>query len=362
MAEGELPTEDELREALDRVGVADILAERALSSRVDRLPARVAGGTRPRAGSARDRVAARARARCFARVAWTRRSSATSSRHERTSSSRTRRQCRRSLLPTTEIAAAREALAQAYLRTGDYDLVDRIVERAFEAARTSGDRRLEANALSVRGMTLHFRAIDLPPTERASIDPGSEETFFEQALALRRELGDMEGIAESLFQLGLVFQVLRRDLDAGAPFVHEALEVVATVPAADVLLRSEIHRHAGFDELLRRERRDEAREHLQASLALRESLVERGWRRRGTSRCRCASGSRVAARRQSSTPAGRWRSLGRRGFASASSSRRRMRWTKRRRSRATDTALSGRVLSALVIHNPPRRGDSALTL
>jgi hypothetical protein len=32
----------------------------------------------------------------------------------------------------------REALAQAYLRTGDYDPVDRVVERAFEAGRTSG--------------------------------------------------------------------------------------------------------------------------------------------------------------------------------------------------------------------------------
>lgn len=209
-----------------------------------------------------------------------------------------RRRSRRNLLPRSEIAAAREALAQAYLRTGDYDAVDRIVERAFETARTSGDRRLEANALSVRGMTLHFRAIDLPVTERASIDPGSEETLFEQALALRRELGDTEGIAESLFQLGLVNQVLRRDLDAGAPFVHDALDVVATVPAADVLLRSEIRRHAGFDALLRRERRDEAREHLQASLALRESLEERGWQASGhvaLSLCERLAGRRAQA-------------------------------------------------------------------
>jgi tetratricopeptide (TPR) repeat protein len=152
--------------------------------------------------------------------------------------------------------------------------------------------------MSVRGMTLHFRAIDLPATERASIDPGPEETLFEQALALRRELGDVEGIAEALFQLGLVQQVLRRDLDAGAPFVHEALDVLATVPDADVLLRSEIHRHVGFDALLRRERRDEAREHLQASLALRESLEERGWQASGhvaLSLCERLAGRRAQA-------------------------------------------------------------------
>jgi tetratricopeptide (TPR) repeat protein len=218
----------------------------------------------------------------------------------RTFSSRTRTRSRRSLLPTSEIAAARAALAEAYLRTGDYDAVDRIVDHVLEAARTSGDRRLEADALSVRGMTLHFRAIDLPPPERASIDPRLEESLFEQALALRRELDDTEGIAEALFQLGLVHQVLRRDLDAGAPFVHEALEVVATVPDADVLLRSEIHRHVGFDALLRRERRDEAREHLQASLALRESLEERGLAGVGARRAvavRAARGSPRASSR-----------------------------------------------------------------
>ena len=173
-----------------------------------------------------------------------------------------------------------------------------MVERAFETAGTNGDRRLEANALSVRGMTLHFRAIDLPTTERASIDPGPEQTLFEQALALRRELGDTEGIAESLFQLGLVHQVLRRDLDAGAPFIYEALDVVATAPTAAILLRSEIHRHVGFDALLRRERREEARDHLQASLALRETLEERGWLASGhvaLSLCERVAGRRAQA-------------------------------------------------------------------
>jgi hypothetical protein len=126
-------------------------------------------------------------------------------------------------------------------------------------------------------MALHFRAIDLAPDERAALDPRPEEELFEQALALRREVGDAEGIAESLFQLGLVRQVLHRDLDAGAPYIHEALAVVATVPDADPLLRSEIHRHVGFDALLRQESTDDARRHLETSLALREVLPERGW-------------------------------------------------------------------------------------
>ena len=126
-------------------------------------------------------------------------------------------------------------------------------------------------------MTLHYRAIDVPTEERAGIDPGREEALFERALAARRELGDVEGIAESLFQLGLVHQVLRRDMETGSPYVREALVLVESVPDADVLLRSEIHRHVGFDLLLREERHDAAIDHLRTSLELRRKLPERGW-------------------------------------------------------------------------------------
>jgi tetratricopeptide (TPR) repeat protein len=175
------------------------------------------------------------------------------------------------------IEHARSALAEAYLRTGDYDAVDLVAERALARAAASGDRRAEAAALSLQGMTLHFRAIDVPADQRSTIDPGPEETLFERALAVRRELGDVEGIAESLFQLGLVHQVLRQDLEAGAPCFREALALVERVPDADLLLRSEIHRHVGFDLLLREERHEAALEHLRTSLDLRLQLPERGW-------------------------------------------------------------------------------------
>jgi tetratricopeptide (TPR) repeat protein len=126
-------------------------------------------------------------------------------------------------------------------------------------------------------MVLHYRAIELPPEERTAIDPGAEQELFERALALRREFGGAEGIAESLFQLGLVHQVLRRDGETAAPLFREALSLVESLPDADPLLRSEIHRHVGFDLLLREERHDEAIAHLQESLALRRGLTERAW-------------------------------------------------------------------------------------
>jgi tetratricopeptide (TPR) repeat protein len=126
-------------------------------------------------------------------------------------------------------------------------------------------------------MLLHYRAIELSAEERAGIDPGVEQELFEHALAVRRELGDAEGVAESLFQLGLVHQVLRRDGETAAPYFREALDLVASEPDADPLLRSEIHRHVGFDLLLREGRHDVALEHLRTSLDLRRELDERGW-------------------------------------------------------------------------------------
>jgi tetratricopeptide (TPR) repeat protein len=199
--------------------------------------------------------------------------------------------------PTSDelIARARKALADAYLRTGDYDAVDGVVEEAGGAARAAADRRAEAEVLALEGMTLHFRAIELSPEERVAIDHGPEQRLFERALARRREVGDTEGVAESLFQLGLVQQVLRRDLEAGAPLFREALAVVEAVPDADLLLRSEIHRHVGFDLLLREERPDDALRHLRASYELRTQLPEQGWL--GSALVALSMGARLAGDR-----------------------------------------------------------------
>jgi tetratricopeptide (TPR) repeat protein len=145
-------------------------------------------------------------------------------------------------------------------------------------------------------MVLHYRAIEHPPEERAAIDPGPEQEIFERALALRKELDDPHGIAESLFQLGLVHQVLRRDGETAAPLFREALSLVESLPDADPLLRSEIHRHVGFDLLVREERHDEAVAHLRESLEIRRGLEERAWTVSGL--VALAMGERIAGRRE----------------------------------------------------------------
>ena len=170
------------------------------------------------------------------------------------------------------LAAARVALEDAYFRTGDYEAATDLADSALAAAESAGDRRAQAAALAQQGMVLHYRAIELPPGERADVDPGPEEALFEQALELREDIGDTEARAESLFQLGLVRQVLRRDGLAAAPYFRAALELVEELPEADVYLRSEIHRHTGFDLLLREERTEEALVHLRTSLELRRTL------------------------------------------------------------------------------------------
>jgi tetratricopeptide (TPR) repeat protein len=202
--------------------------------------------------------------------------SGTWSKQGRISSSPTRRRSRRSLLPENDLTAARTALDDAYLRTGDYDAVDTILENVLHDARAAGDRPREAAVLAQQGMVLHFRAIELPQEERAAVDSGPELDLFERALAIRRELDDPEGLAESLWEVGLVHQVLRRDSERAGRYFREALDVVDGLPDCDPWLRSEIHRHVGFDHLLSG-RHEAALAELRTSLEIRESLDEQGW-------------------------------------------------------------------------------------
>jgi tetratricopeptide (TPR) repeat protein len=258
------------------------------------------------------------------------------------------------------VAASRDARADAYLHTGDYERVERILREAAAAA-ASGDRRLEAAIAAERGMLLHYRAIELTPEERAAADPAPEQELFDQALAVRRELGDVEGTAESLFQLGLVHQVLRRDGDTAAPLLREAMSLIETVGDADPLLRSEIHRHVGFDLLVREERHDQAIAQLRTSLELRRGLSERGWTASGLLALAMAQARRRPPRRGDSARAGGARARPRGGSQGARRGRRRER-ARRDRDRALclRTHVLRRLRRALVIHNPPRRGDSAL--
>jgi hypothetical protein len=76
-----------------------------------------------------------------------------------------------------------------------------------------------------------------------------------------------------MFGMSLVFQVLRRDWDAGMPYLWQAFGLAEAVEeSGDLYAASEIHRHLGFYYLDKDVRPAEAVRQLGHSLALRERL------------------------------------------------------------------------------------------
>jgi tetratricopeptide (TPR) repeat protein len=176
------------------------------------------------------------------------------------------------------LAAGNEAMVEAAFRTGDYDEAERAFQGLLSRARADGDRALEAAVLDRLGMLMHFQALEGDPT---LADSDGEEALFRQALTIRRELGDQAGIAESLFGLGLVHQVLRNDWDAAMPCFTEALDLADA--HGDLLLRSEVHRHVGFYYYANSDlHSDKALEHLRISHELRAQLGDPRWIPGGT--------------------------------------------------------------------------------
>jgi len=175
------------------------------------------------------------------------------------------------------LADANEAMLEAAFRTGDYDEAERAFHGLLSGARAGGDRALEAAVLDRLGMLMHFRALD---GDLEQADSDGEEALFQQALTIRRELGDQAGIAESLFGVGLVHQVLRTDWDAAMPYYTEALDLAEA--HGDLLLRSEVHRHVGFYYATSDLQSDKALEHLRISHDLRAKLGDPRWIPGGT--------------------------------------------------------------------------------
>lgn len=176
------------------------------------------------------------------------------------------------------LAAGNEAMVEAAFRTGDYEAAERTFEELLTRARADGDRALEAAVLDRQAMLMHFRALEEDDLGRA--DSEGEEALFQQALEIRRDLGDAAGTAESLFGLGLVHQVLRQDWAAAMPYFWEALDLAER--HGDLLLRSEVHRHVGFYYAMSDLQSDKALEHLRISHELRAELGDPRWIPGGT--------------------------------------------------------------------------------
>lgn len=163
------------------------------------------------------------------------------------------------------LVEGKEALRTASFGTDDFDGAQAKLELARDRAVSEDDRQAEAAALDALAMVLHYRALE---NNRDVSNADAEESLFRQALEIQREIDDPGGIAESLFGVGLVYQVLWRDWATAMPYYREALELADQ--HADAYVRSECYRHVGFYYFAEEHDVDNALEFLHTSLRLRE--------------------------------------------------------------------------------------------
>jgi tetratricopeptide (TPR) repeat protein len=171
------------------------------------------------------------------------------------------------------LAEGAEALLEAAFRTGDYTIAETKLRQAQAVAT---NRATEAAVADRLGWLLHFHALD---HDRDTSRADDERALFQQALDIRRDIKDLGGQAAALFGLGLVHQVLRQDWATAITHFQEAL---ALAEHADIITRSEIHRHVGFYYLAEDLQPDKAVEHLQVSLDLRHQHDDKRWLPSGT--------------------------------------------------------------------------------
>ncbi len=109
-----------------------------------------------------------------------------------------------------------------------------VLDEALALAQQADDPALLGEAWAVRGMALHTDFL----AERGT-EPAGELDCFQRGLQLRRKAGDERGVAESLFQVGLVHQVIRDDSAAALPWFEEACaRPQGCGPGADVVCDS----------------------------------------------------------------------------------------------------------------------------
>jgi tetratricopeptide (TPR) repeat protein len=174
------------------------------------------------------------------------------------------------------LAAGDEALADAAFRTGDFGKARELLEAAQSEAAQGADVSEQASAFDALGMLAHYENITtlMGGSAVSEADIDAEERLFRQALACWQQLGEPAESAQSLFGLGLVYQVLHSDWTTAMPYYWQALGLVAGQQAAEPYLRSEVHRHVGFYFLVEASQPAEAVRHLQISLDLREELAD----------------------------------------------------------------------------------------
>ena len=147
----------------------------------------------------------------------------------------------------------------------NFDKRKYILSKAQELAEKSDNKMLSGNIYDAIGFSLHTSYLE---SDRSK-EPEQEMDFFKRGLDLRKEHGSPSQIAESVFHIGLVHDVIRREYDLALPYHQQAYKLAKQ--AGDKLIMSYAVRHIGFTKLTQ-EDIEGATEAFSESLELRRSI------------------------------------------------------------------------------------------
>lgn len=137
------------------------------------------------------------------------------------------------------------------------------LNQALDLAKSTSQAHLLGSIYDALGFSLHITYID----SGQSKEPEDELDFFQRGLELRQKDGTRSQIAESIFHVGLVHDVIRRDYETALKYHQEAYDLAHE--ANDKVTASYAIRHIGFAHVVANEM-EAAREALMESLQLRE--------------------------------------------------------------------------------------------
>ena len=140
----------------------------------------------------------------------------------------------------------------------------KVLEKALTLAKPSDDPLLLGDIYDAIGFSVH---VDYLAGDRSE-EPENELPLFQMGLDLRQQAGALAQVAESLFHIGLVYDVIRKDYDTASTYHGHAYQR-ANKAGAKVTASYAI-RHIGFAKLAHQDLAG-AKEDFVKSLELREA-------------------------------------------------------------------------------------------
>lgn len=138
------------------------------------------------------------------------------------------------------------------------------LNRALELAKSSNNASLLGSVYDAMGFSLHITYVDSDRTK----EPENELAFFQRGLELRKKGGTTAQVAESLFHVGIVYDVIRKDYEQALQYHQAAYDLACE--ADDKVTASYAIRHIGFAHAAAKDW-EAAKRALTESLQLREA-------------------------------------------------------------------------------------------